>query len=134
VISDLWVVLIYRHACFLLLNSSMAAPHKRTFNGASVAPRTSSTNYLRMSATIITVQATPHLEYVTFAEIRVGKERCKLLTSPDWSVILGREARTKHLGKPTVIPNRDLVVRSVKAVDQTLDRVPIIVQDKSISR
>jgi hypothetical protein len=77
---------------------------------------------------------TSHLEYLAFAEIRIGEQRRKLLTSLDRPVVLGRKARPKHFGKPTVIPNGDLVVRSVKAVDQTLDRISIVVQDESASQ
>ena len=113
----------------------MAAPHMRTFNGASVASRTTSTNCLCMSAAITSINvkfvATSYLEDVTFAEIRATKERRKLFTSFDRSVVLGREAGTKHFGKPTIIPNRDLVVVSVQSMDQTLDGVSVIIQNEA---
>jgi len=56
---------------------------------------------------------TSYLKDIAFAKIRVSKERRKLLTSLDRSVVLGRDARPKHLGKPTVIPNWNLVVGGV---------------------
>lgn len=70
---------------------------------------------------------TSYFEDIAFAKIRVSKKRRKLLTSLNGSVVLGREAGAKHLGKPTVIPNGDLVVVSVQAMDQTLDCVSVIV-------
>jgi hypothetical protein len=80
------------------------------------------------------VCVTSYLEYLAFAEIRIGEQRRKLLTSLDRPVILGRKAWPKNLGKPTVVPNGDLVIRSVKAMDQTLDRISIVVQDESTSQ
>lgn len=77
---------------------------------------------------------TSYLEYLAFAEIWIGEQRRKLLTSLDRPVVLRWQARPKHFGKPTVIPNGDLVVRSVKAVDQTLDCISIVVQDESASQ
>jgi len=75
--------------------------------------------------------ATSYLEDVTFAKIRASKERSKLFTSLDRSVVLGREARTKHFGKPTIIPNGDLIVVSMQTVDQTLDGVSVIIQNEA---
>jgi len=72
------------------------------------------------------------LKCLTVAEFRIGDKRTELLTSVNWSVILGWEAWTESLREKAVVPNGNCVVKRRLAVDETFNRIAAVVQNKPI--
>lgn len=72
------------------------------------------------------------LKAASISECRIIQELGQVATCLDGTVVLGLERRSECLAQKGVIKDRNVVVGSFLAVDEALNRIPAVVQNKTI--